>query len=124
MSEKSFYNKIRSQRHTADGSLPSRSLGATAWRPVRLALVDPRAGRPLYGSLAQSVKQVAVNHRVPGSIPGGSVGFLFSYIIFFLEKGSCNTGAFWLAKYKQIRYDFSVCFFKRENMNEDKDSIY
>ena len=27
-----------------------------------------------YGSLAQLVEQAAVNHRVPGSIPGGSAG--------------------------------------------------
>ena len=26
------------------------------------------------GSLAQLVEQMAVNHQVPGSIPGGSVG--------------------------------------------------
>ena len=50
---------------------------------------NPGLDAPLYGSLAQSVEQGAVNHHVPGSIPGGSVGFLFSYIIFLLEKGSC-----------------------------------
>lgn len=33
-----------------------------------------RRGDPEDGSLAQLVEQMAVNHQVPGSIPGGSVG--------------------------------------------------
>ena len=38
----------------------------------------PGLDAPFSGSLAQLVEQVAVNHRVPGSIPGGSVGFSFA----------------------------------------------
>ena len=38
----------------------------------------PGLDAPFSGSLAQWVEQVAVNHRVPGSIPGGSVGFQIS----------------------------------------------
>ena len=38
----------------------------------------PGLDAPFFGSLAQSVEQVAVNHRVPGSIPGESVGFSFA----------------------------------------------
>lgn len=48
MSEKSFYNKIRSQRHNADGLHLNRDgrQGATAGWPVRLALVPSQGWTP------------------------------------------------------------------------------
>lgn len=54
----------------------------------------PGLDAPFSRILSSVVEQVAVSTVVPGSIPGGSGGFLFSHIIFLLGKGSCFGGGF------------------------------
>ena len=102
MSEKSFYNKIRSQRHTADGlhlapvgRRVSQPRGRIVWLWFRI-----RAGRSPYGSLAQLAEQVAVNHRVTGSIPVGSV---------WMDKPFCNFSFVWVPALAEALFLSTYC---------------
>ena len=80
MSEKSFYNKIRSQRHTADGlhlapvgRRVSQPRGRIVWLWFR-----PRAGRPLFPLWDSSAEERRpYGPQVTGSIPVPTIQFHF-----------------------------------------------